>query len=169
MENKPRISKWIGRGYLLLTIAIIILYGTIYSAIVLYGRLNSISATAILGTVFAAVIILLCAITYSFYKTTYAIKEGRLYAWSPFAIININIKDVAKAEQTRIPFYFKGFGASVYSGRFYIPAVGWTRVIITNLTDGVLIKTKNGRNYLITPSNPDRFVKLLKQKKRSTS
>ncbi|MFI5412823.1 MAG: PH domain-containing protein [Candidatus Micrarchaeales archaeon] len=158
MENKPRISKWIGRGYLLLTIAIII----IYSVIMLSIPFNQILAVIILSVVMVAAIFILCATTYSLYSTTYSIKDGRLYSWSPFAIVNISLKDIAKAEQTRIPFYFRGFGASAYCGKFYIPAVGWTRVIITNMTDGVLIKTKNGRNYLITPSNPKSFTKLLK-------
>jgi len=160
MENKPRISKWIGRGYLILTLAIAVLYGTILISL----QFTHISAVAeiIFRIVMIAVVILLGGITYSFYKTKYVISGGKLYSWSPFAIINIDIKQIVKAEQTRVPFYFKGFGASVYSGRFYIPAVGWTRVIITNLTDGVLIKTKDGRNYLITPSNPTCFVKALK-------
>ncbi len=138
--------------------AIIIIYGVI----LLSTRFNLLLAAMAFNAVMVAIVILLCAVVYSFYKTTYSIKDGRLYAWSPFAIINISIKDIEKTEQTRVPFYFKGFGASVYSGRFYIPAVGWARVIITNLTDGVLIKTKDGRNYLITPSNPKDFVKALK-------
>lgn len=129
---------------------------------VLYAQFNQTLAIIMIDAVMIAVIILLCVTTYGLYKTAYVIKGGKLRSWSPFAIINISIKDVSKVEQTRIPFYFKGFGASLYSGRFYIPAVGWTRVIITNLTDGVLIKTKEGRNYLITPSNPKNFVKLLK-------
>ena len=53
-------------------------------------------------------------------------------------------------------------GASFYSGRFYIAGAGWTKTIMTNLVDGVLITDKNGKHYLITPSNPDKFVKLLK-------
>ncbi|MGD0729586.1 MAG: PH domain-containing protein [Candidatus Micrarchaeaceae archaeon] len=156
-ENKPRISKWIGRGYLLITIALVLIYG----AIILSVQASPLLAIQI-SIVMIIVIILLLAIVYSLYKTKYTIKNGRLYSWSPFAIVNIGIKEIAKVENTRIPFYFKGFGASVYSGRFYIPAVGWTRVIITNLTDGLLIKTKQGKNYLITPSNPKVFAKALK-------
>lgn len=156
MENRPRISKWIGRAYLILTLAIIVLY------IGLMITIPIVQAQIILSAVMIAVIIALFIVIVALYKTKYTIKEGRLYSWSPFATINISTKDITKVEITRIPFYFKGFGASVYSGRFYIPAVGWTRVIITNLTDGVLIKTKNGRNYLITPSDPKSFVKALK-------
>jgi hypothetical protein len=157
MENKPRISKWIVRGYVLITLIMAILYTVLLSVIS-----NAIMAEIIVSLVMVSVIILLCFIIYSLYKTKYAIKDGKLYSWSPFAVIDIKIKDIKNVEQTRVPFYFKGFGASVYSGRFYIPTVGWTRAIMTNMTDGVLIKTKDGRNYLITPSNPKSFVKLLK-------
>jgi hypothetical protein len=104
MENKPRISKWIGRGYMLLTIAMIILYGVV---IALSAQFNQILVATTLGVVMTAVVVLLCAILYSLYKTAYVIEGGKLYSWSPFAIININTRDVAKVEQTRIPFYFK--------------------------------------------------------------
>ncbi|MDE1827761.1 MAG: hypothetical protein KGH65_01210 [Candidatus Micrarchaeota archaeon] len=162
MENRPRISKWIGRGYLLLATVLAIIYGVI----IFFLRFAPISSAAeiIISSVLIAVIILLYGIIYSLYKTKYVISNGRLYSWSPFAVINVPLKEIVKVEQTRIPFYFKGFGASVYCGRFYIPGVGWTRVIITNLIDGVLIKTKNSRNYLITPSNPIGFAKALKAK-----
>jgi hypothetical protein len=60
-----------------------------------------------------------------------------------------------------IPIHFR-VGASLYSGRFYLLGLGWARAIITNLNDGVLITTKDKKYYLITPSNPEKFIKLLK-------
>lgn len=161
MENKPRISKLIGRGYLLLTVAILILY----VAMTLCLPFHSMLGILISSIAMVAVVIILATITYFFYRTTYSIKDGRLYSWSPFAKIDVVLKDIAEVEQTRVPLYFKGFGASLYCGRFYVPAIGWTRFIITNLTDGLLIKTKDKKNYLITPSNPNAFAKVLKQKK----
>lgn len=158
MENKPRISNWIAIFYVSVTTLVVILYAILTLSV----QFNQLLPAIIFNAVMIAALILLYMITYNFYRTTYVIKDGRLYSWSPFATINIKLKDIVKVEQTRVPFYIKGYGASVYSGRFYIPAVGWTRVIMTNLTDGVLIKTKDGRNYLITPSNPKSFVKLLK-------
>jgi Bacterial PH domain len=157
MKNKPRISKWIGRGYLLLTILIACLYVVIAVWTPIY---SSLTAGILFTVVMAFALALLGITTFSFYKTVYIIKDGFLFAWSPFAIINLKIDDITKIEQTRVPFYFRGIGASFYSGRFYIAGVGWTKAVITNLTDGVLITDKNGKNYLITPSNPDRFIKL---------
>jgi hypothetical protein len=107
------------------------------------------------------VLALIGTTAYSFYKTVYVIKDGFLCSWSPFAFIKVRINDIIKVERTMIPVHFR-VGASLYSGRFYIPGVGWTKAIITNLTDGVLITDKNRKHYLITPSNPDNFIKSLK-------
>jgi hypothetical protein len=158
MENKPRISKWILGGYLILALIIAGIFITLALAIH-FKSTAGFEWFCLLAIVITG---LLCAVPYNLYKTRYTINNTKLSSKSIFAFININTKDIAKIEQTRIPLMFKGFGASIHSGWFYIPAVGWTKVIITNLTDGVLIKTKDGGNYLITPSNPSGFVKLLK-------
>ncbi len=155
VKNKPRISKWIGGGYLLLTVFVALLF----ASIAIWTNIGSLRAEIILNVVLLFVIALMAITVYGFYTTTYVIKDGALSSWSPFAIIYLKVKDIAKVEQTRIPFYFKGFGASLYSGIFYIPTIGWTKVIITNLTDGLLITDKKGKHYLITPSNPGKFLK----------
>ena len=157
--NKPRISNWIGGLYIIITIFIAIIYLviTFLSDI----RSEDIYSQLFLFGVMIFVLSLMSLMIKSLYKTKYTLKDGVLYSWSPFAIINLKLKDIEKVERTLIPFHFR-VGASLYSGRFYIPSLGWTRAIITNLNDGVLITTKDKRRYLITPSNPDKFVKLLK-------
>ena len=110
----------------------------------------------------AMIIVLFVAIVLAYYKTTYVIRDKILYSWSPFMVIRLPLKDIRKVEQTRVPVHMR-VGASLYSGFFYIPNVGWTRAIITNLHDGLLIYAKSGRKYLITPSHPDKFAKLLKR------
>jgi hypothetical protein len=162
--NKPRISKWIGRGYVLLVVVLVGLYGAI---LVLTGIQDMVLASILFTTVMTFVVILVGAVAYCFYGTVYTIKEGRLHSWSPFATIDLEIQDITKIERTRVPFYFKGFGAGLYSGMFFIPAFGWTKVIITNLTDGLLISDKNGKKYLITPSDPAGFSNMLDQKQWS--
>lgn len=150
MENKPRISNWIGGGYLTLTLVI-----ALFAYVALYVGI-------LFTVVMLFVLVLMGVIVYGLYKTTYTIKDGFLYSWSPFAVINLKLNKITKIERTRIPIYFKSFGASVYSGIIFIPGLGWTKLIITNLTDGVLITDKEGKNYLITPSNPESFAKSLK-------
>lgn len=158
IKNKPRISRWIGRFYILLTILIAVLYTTI----ALQTNIPRFLYAGIFFTMLmVAILLLIGVIAYGFYKTKYVIRNGFLYSWSPFAIINLKLNNITKIEQTRVPFYFKGMGASFYSGIFYIPSLGWAKVIITNFADGVLITDKNGKHYLITPSNPDAFAKSL--------
>jgi hypothetical protein len=103
------------------------------------------------------------AITFSFTRTKYQIRDGEFFSWSPFAVIRFKLNDVRKVERTIVPVHMR-VGASFYSGVFYIPSVGWTKSIITNLSDGLLIWTRGGKTYLITPSNPDRFAKALKSR-----
>ena len=158
MENKPRVSKWILGGYLLLAIMV----SGIFITLALVIPFRSSIGFELFCLLTIVVVALVCAAPYSLYTTRYVINKGKLSSRSIFASIDIDKKDIAKVEQTRIPFMFRGFGAGVQSGGFYIPGIGWTKVIMTNLIDGVLLKTKDNKNYLITPSNPKGFVKLLK-------
>jgi len=97
-------------------------------------------------------------ITVSFYETKYTIEQGVLRARSPFARIEVRLKDIEKAERLLVPVHFR-VGASLYCGWFYVPNVGWVRSIITNLRDAVMMTTKDGKRYLITPSQPEKFIK----------
>ena len=150
--NKPRISKWIGRLYAFLSVFVLALFSFI--ALVAGMPLLFIS----IGVV---VFVPLAAIAYCFYRTTYVIADGRLRSWSPFMAIDLRLSDIRSIERTRVPMHLRA-GAGGYCGKFYIAGVGWTRAIISNFVDGVLITDKDGKHYLITPSQPDRFVKLLK-------
>jgi Bacterial PH domain len=163
---RPRISRWIGGGYALLTSVLAIIYASI-----LLLREISVSGYAfiILTVAMGLAIIMLGATTYGFFRTVYTIKNGRLHARSPFATVDLDINDIIKVERTRIPIYFKGFGASLYSGIFFIPGFGWTKVIITNLNDGMLITTKEEKRYLITPSDPGGFLRTVGQKENGSS
>ena len=152
ITNKPRISNWIGGSYIGMAIFIALLFTFIAF---LTGMLAIFLGIGLLVT------IVLCITAYCFYRTVYVIEDGFLSSWSPFATIKLRISDIRSIERTRVPMYLR-VGASFYSGRFYIAGAGWTKTIMTNLVDGVLITDKNGKHYLITPSNPDKFVKLLK-------
>ena len=152
ITNKPRISSWIGGLYVGMAIFIALLFASIAF---LTGMLAPFLGIGVL--VFA----ILGLTAYCFYKTVYIIENGTLNSWSPFMTIKLKISDIRNIERTRVPMHLR-VGASDYCGLFYIPGVGWTKAIISNLTDGVLITDRKGRHYLITPSNPGKFVKLLK-------
>ncbi len=107
------------------------------------------------------VLLLILTVTIGLYRTRYTIKDGLLYSWSLFMTIKLKLEDIKKVEKTMVPMHFR-VGASLYSGYFYVPSLGWVGSIITNLRDAILITTKKGKYYMITPSNPEKFMKLLK-------
>jgi len=156
--NIPR-KKWIGTMYVFMTAFVAVVFGT-----VLCGTASLMTYWEIISflLLFAFVTALLGFITFCYYETKYVIRDKVLHSWSPFIVIRLPLKEIRKAERTRVPMHLR-VGAALYSGFFYIPNVGWTRSIITNLNDGLLIYAKGGRKYLITPSNPDKFAKLLKR------
>jgi hypothetical protein len=158
--NKPRISRWIGGMYGVLAIFIAILYAVI--TLETNVRTSPLGLRIFFFGVMFFVLFILGLTAISFYRTEYVISDGILYSWSPFVVIRLKLDNIEKIERTIVPIHIR-VGASLYSGRFYVPSLGWTKSIITNLTDGVLITTKDNKHYLITPSNPDEFVKLLRE------
>lgn len=150
--NKPRISNLIGGLYIVTAILIAVLFAWI-------AFLTTVPSLFLGIGLFVFALLMFTA--YCFYRTKYVIDSGVLSSWSPFAKINLKISDIRKIERTRVPFHLRA-GASLYSGMFYISGMGWTKSIISNLVDGVLITDRRGKHYLITPSNPDKFAKLLK-------
>ncbi len=159
--NKPYKSKWIGGLYIVFTIIIALFYLWLYLVAELY--LATSSAQVVINGVMLFVILMLLTLTISFYNIKYKIKDGLLTSWSPFVFIKIRLKDIKNVEKIFYPFNFR-VGASFYSGFFYVPNLGWVRSIITNLKDTVLITTKDGKHFMITPSNPKRFMKMLERR-----
>jgi len=159
--NKPYKSKWIGGLYIALTIIVALFYLWIYLLAELY--LLPCSAQVIINGVMLFVLFMLLTLIISFYNIKYKIKDGLLTSWSPFVAIKIKLKDIKNVEKIMFPFNFR-VGASFYSGFFYVPNLGWVRLIVTNLRDTVLITTKDGKYFMITPSNPKRFMKMLKRR-----
>ena len=155
--NIPK-KKWVGRSWIALT--------AIMVAILLFAFMKALPYMSYFGklyfaSLFGVLIVLFIVIIFAYYRTKYVIKDGVLHAWAPFMVINLPLKDISKIERTRVPYHLR-VGASAYCGFFYVPGVGWTRAIMTNFSDGLLIYAKDGKKYLITPSQPDKFAKLLK-------
>jgi len=158
--NKPYKSHWIGSLYVFLTVLIAIIYLFIYLfADGLYR--TSYFLQAVLNGTMLFVFLLILTTTISFYTTKYRIKNGILTSWSPFVSIKIKLKEIKSVEKIMFPFNIK-VGASFFCGFFYVPNLGWVRTIITNLRDAILITTRDGRYHMITPSNPKRFMRLLR-------
>ena len=157
--NKPYISHWIGGLYVSLTVLIALVYFIVFLFTEIYQA--SCFIKAVFNTTMIFVFSLVLIITIGFYTTKYKIKNDVLYSWSLFMLIKIKLKDIKNVEKIMVPLHFR-FGASLYCGVFYVPNLGWVRTIITNLRDAILITTKKGKYYMITPSSPKKFMKLLK-------
>jgi hypothetical protein len=156
--NRPFISRWIGGMYLAILVFIAFLYLIVY-AYTMFGV--PFFALVFFNLIMVFVLLMILTVTIGIYSTKYTIKDGLLYSWSPFIAIKLKLKDIKKVEKTMVPMHFR-FGASLYSGYFYVPSLGWVGSIITNLRDAIIITTKNGKYYMITPLNPEKFMKLLK-------
>jgi hypothetical protein len=159
--NKPYKSNWIGGLYISITILIALLYIAIYLLAEMYQAPCSLQAVFCAVTVFVFSMMLI--MTAGFYTTKYRIKDNVLTSWSPFVFIKVRLKDIKKVEKILYPFNFK-VGASFYCGFFYVPNLGWVRTIMTNMRDAVLITTRDGRYFMITPSRPERFMRVLKRR-----
>ncbi|MEF8848040.1 MAG: PH domain-containing protein [Candidatus Thermoplasmatota archaeon] len=98
------------------------------------------------------------------YHMRYILTEEELLIKGIFKDKKINLKNIKEIEKTCIPFGFRLFGSSFLGGIYYLSGIGKTWVAMTNFKDGVLIKTKDKHNYLITPSKPKTFMDLIKKK-----
>ncbi|MFH0929460.1 MAG: PH domain-containing protein [Candidatus Aenigmatarchaeota archaeon] len=156
--NNPYKSHWIGRMFIILTVFTAFIFILVYY----YVGLESQAGQNFVGAIMLGTLLMVLIVTGSFYNTKYRIKGGVLTSWSPFMFIKIRLDDIKSVEKTMFPFGFR-VGASFYCGVYYIPSLGWTRVIITNMRDVVLIKTKDGKKYIISPKNPQRFMKTIKK------
>lgn len=156
--NIPFKSRWIGRMFLILSILTAILFVTVSYFV---GQESHIGRTVVDATMIG-VLAMVLIVTASFYNTKYKIKDDVLTAWSPFMFIKIKLKDIKSVEKVIFPFGFR-VGASFYCGVYYVPNLGWVRVVVTNLRDAVLIKTRDGKKYIISPKNPQGFIKTLKK------
>jgi len=158
--NIPRKSSWIGGMFIIITVFITLIFIIISYFVAQESPEERVFVNAIMLGTFSMMLI----ISVSFYNTKYNIKNGVLTSWSPFMFIKIRLKNIKSVEKTLFPFGFR-VGASFYCGAYYFPNLGWTGVIITNMKDTILIKTKDGKKYIISPKNPEKFMKILKSRK----
>ena len=160
MENRPRVSR-----------SIVALYGSLTAVVVGIGvfvsflayRTGQTVATAVALPVLSAVVVVLVVVLYSLLRTAYVVSDGRLLIRVSRIVGGPKVVELSKVRSVRrirIPFGVRLFGASFHGGYYYVPGLGRTFMAITNFSDGVLIETEDGR-YIITPSNPDEFIKAL--------
>ena len=110
-----------------------------------------------------ATALVIALLIHSILSTRYVITGDELIIRSSPLIggsRRIRLDSILNVGRTLIPFGFKLFGASFHGGYYYIPSYGRVFMVITNFRDGVMIETRAGR-FIITPRDPDEFVKAL--------
>jgi hypothetical protein len=156
---KSRVSHWIAGLYWAILIFLCIMFIGIPLATPMPLVETSIFVITFLVVLFVIVFILFRAYHLSFVIANDSLMIGGLL--KKHELLFSDIKEVGKIP---IPFGFRLFGASFLGGRYYFPGVGNATVAMSNFDDGVLVTTKKGYNFVVTPLQPLKFIDTLKKK-----
>ena len=162
--NKPRVSKSILRFYQGLTafIAILIL-------VFAYTAFFTPAGITMLGVSFMLLVLIMplfIMLVRSINNTKYILFDEELLIDTSSIIggsKRIPLGEIESVERTLIPLGWKLWGASFHGGFYRIPGLGKAFLAITNMGDGVLIRTQS-MNYIISPIEPDDFIDTLKSR-----
>jgi uncharacterized membrane protein (DUF485 family) len=166
--NKPKVSKAIAATYEVL-LALIMALMVLFAYLTVFTPMELIAGVVVL-IVLAFVGLVMTLILASVYRTCYALTDDELVIRTTRLIGGskaVPLKTINSVEKTVIPFGIRLFGDSFHGGYYYIPSIGKTFMAITNFQDGLLIKTERG-NYVITPSKPLDFKKIIESKIRDS-
>ncbi len=114
--------------------------------------------------VFLAVLAMFIFIMVKAYRMKFTIEENRIIVSGVFKENRIDIPDIKSIDKVPIPAGIRLFGASFLGGWYYLPGIGKAWVTMGNFEDGVLISTKKGKHYVITPQEPLKFIQTVKKK-----
>ena len=162
--NKPRISKSISRTYTGLAVFIACL-----ALIFAYLAFFTPAGLIMLGASFVLLVLiepLFLMVLRSLHNTRYILSDNELVIDTSVLIGGtkiIQLDTIETVEKTLYPFGFKLFGASFHGGYYSIPGLGRAFIAVTNLGDGILVRTTQ-RNYIISPRDPMDFIETLKSR-----
>jgi hypothetical protein len=153
-----KVSKWIAGLYWSTLVFLVIMFIGIplLSPMPLIEKL-------IFILVFSFVILVIAFTLYRAYRLRFITSVDRIIIHGLWKKHEIEFSDIADIKKIPIPFGFRLFGASLLGGWYYFPGVGKAIVAMSNFNDGVLISTKQGRHFVITPSNPMEFIDSIKK------
>jgi hypothetical protein len=111
--------------------------------------------------VFLIVFAVMAFTLYKAYRMKFEITKDSIIIYGVFRKNVIKRSEIKELKKVPIPYGFRLFGASFLGGWYYLPGIGKAWVAMGNFRDGVLITTKQN-NYVITPKNPQDFIKKAK-------
>lgn len=159
LSFSSKVSKWIAGLYWVTLIFLIILFiGIPFTTPMTFFE------KSIFLILFFIIILIIFYTIFRGYRLNFIISNDRVIISGLLKKHEIMYSDIKEVQKIPIPFGFRLFGASFLGGRYYFPGVGNAIVAMSNFDDGVLISTKKGYNFVITPSDPLRFINLIKKR-----
>jgi len=154
---KSMVSSWIAGLYWAILIFLIVMFigVPLFTPMTFFGK-------SIFVITFFIVFLIILYILFRAYRLSFIISKDRLLINGLFKNHDIMFSDINEVKKIPIPFGFRLFGASFLGGRFYLPGIGNATVAMSNFDDGVLVSTKKGYNFVITPKNPMEFIDNMK-------
>jgi hypothetical protein len=108
--------------------------------------------------IFTCISIMFVYLIWKGYTMKFIISNKQIIIYGLLRNIRIDILDIETIKKIPIPFGFRLFGASFLGGLFFFPGIGNASVTMSNFDDGVLITSKQKKNYVITPQDPQDFI-----------
>ncbi len=156
---RPRLSKWITGMYWSILAFLIFMH----VAIPFLAKMSFREKVLFHGTLLA-VLAMFIFIMVKAYRMKFAIEKSQIIVSGVFKENRIEISDIKSINKGPIPAGIRVFGASFLGGLYYFPGIGRAWVSMGNFQDGVLISTKKGKHYVITPQEPLKFIEIIKKR-----
>jgi hypothetical protein len=151
---RPRLSGWIMGLYW----SLLVLLSAIFLGLAFLAGIEA-PLNLLLVCVFILIFALFAFVLSRAHGMRYTVTGSRLVIRGIFNTNVIPRSDIKSVEKTPVPFGFRLFGASFLGGLYYLPGIGRAWVAMGNFKDGVLVTTRQGKHYVITPQRPLEFVK----------
>jgi hypothetical protein len=119
-------------------------------------------AVVVYITLFSFIIVLILFILWKGYTMKFLISDNHIEIHGLYRKQIIALSEIDTIKKIPIPFGFRLVGASLLGGRYYFPGIGNASVTMNNFVNGVLLTTKHGFNYVITPDDPLKFIDVVK-------
>jgi hypothetical protein len=156
---KAAMSRSISAFYL----SAIILLGILVGAIIIFAPLVFVERVLLIG-LFALIDLFLLYMLFRAYRTRYTLDQDDLNVYGAMGTKKIPYGEIGSIKKSAIPSGFRLYGSSFLGGWYYLPGIGRTWVSMTNFRDGVLISTLDDKLYLVTPAEPERFIRSIKER-----
>jgi hypothetical protein len=155
---KSKVSNWIAGLYWSILIFLVIMFiGVPFLSPMTFVEKN------IFVINFLIIFLIIGFTLFKAYRLHFIISKKSLIISGLLKNHTILFSDINEVTKVPIPFGFRLFGASFLGGKYYFPGIGNAWVAMSNFDDGVMITTKLKKNYVITPKNPTKFIKLIKE------